>query len=353
MNNLIATDDNAGVVLYKPGQNITGMVIDANPSRILVDLPGGMTGIITKKEQFTHEGAEAVEVGQEIEATIIDDEDEAGLVVLSLRKASQDKTWAELGRLMEEKTTVKAKVYEANKGGLMVRFKGLKGFVPVSQLTPEHYPRVGGANAAAILTELSKLVGLELVVRVINVDRERDKVIFSEKEAYAEEARKALAELSAGDTVNGRVSGVVKYGIFVEYKGVEGLVHLSELSWDHVPDAGRLYKVGDKVDVLVLSVDGDKLSFSIKRLSTDPWLAIAEQYDQGQIVTGKVTRWNDSGVFIQINDSVQGAFGLDEFGVDDHMDLRLREGQEMSGKILAVNTESHRLELARVSDDEA
>ncbi|MCB9809660.1 S1 RNA-binding domain-containing protein [Candidatus Peribacteria bacterium] len=342
-----------GVVLYKPGTNVTGTVIDATSSRILLSLPGGVTGIITKKERSAYDDGESFEPGQEVEAAIINEEDENGLVVLSLRRASQDKAWSELHRMMEDEVIFKAKFYEANKGGLMAKYKGLRMFLPVSQLTPAHYPRLGSANGAAIQSKLEEFMGQEFAVRVINVDRERDKIIISEKAAYADRAKKTLERLSVGDVVRGEISGIVKYGVFVEHEGVEGLVHLSEISWDHVGDPQKLFHMGDSVEVQVIGMDGDKLSFSMKRTQHDPWLQHIEPYNVGQIVTAEITRWNENGVFVQVDENVQGLIPLSDFGVEDHQDLRLREGQEVFAKVLAINTESRRLELERVSADEA
>ncbi|MCF7812342.1 S1 RNA-binding domain-containing protein [Candidatus Gracilibacteria bacterium] len=348
MADLIGTDD-AGIKVYRAGDTVKGTVIDSSPSRILLDLEGGLTGIITRKEAtgfYTED--EAVEPGTEIEAAVIDPESDQGLVVLSLRKASQDMVWAELNESLESGRIIKVKISEANKGGLMASYKGLRAFLPVSQLMPINYPRVEGADTARILKKLQKHIGKEFAVRVINVDRENGKVIISEKAAHEEQMKKTLHDLSVGDVIKGEVSGVLKYGIFVAHNGIEGLVHLSEMDWGHVSDPSKHYELGDKVEVVVIGIDGDKLSFSIKQLTEDPWKDKVKKYEEGQKVTGKVLRWNAQGVFIEIEPDVQGLFDLEQFGVEDYTELKLKEGEEMEGKIQSINYDSHRFELEKV-----
>ncbi len=350
MDNLLSKDDGA-LVSFKAGESVKGTVLDANASRVIMELPGGTTGLITRREAsgFGTEGEE-LEAGVQIEATVVDPENDQGLVMLSLRRASQDTAWAELSAIMEEERIIKVKIEEANKGGLMAKYKGLKSFLPVSQLMPMNYPRVEGADAGEILKRLQTHIGKEFAVRVLNVDREQGKIIISEKLAHESQMGETLKNIQIGDVVEGVVSGVVKFGIFVTFGGVEGLVHVSELEWGHVSDPGRNFNIGDKVEVLIIGKDGDKLSFSIKQLSEDPWLQYAEKYSDGQEVSGKVTRWNDNGVFIEIEVDVQGLFELSQFGVEKATDLgnAVKEGETLTGKVLSVNTDSHRLELEKI-----
>lgn len=341
------------IFTYKAGQTVKGSVIDATPSRILLDLHNGRTGIITRKEATGYGvGNLEAEPGTDIEAFIIDPENDLGLVVLSLRRASQEMVWAELHDCLENERIIKVKITEANKGGLMTQYKGVKAFLPVSQLTPMNYPRVDGADTGEILRRLEEHVGKEFVVRVITADRENGKLIVSEKAAHKDQRRETLKNLRVGDIVKGQVSGVVKFGIFVTFGGAEGLVHLSEMDWSHVSNPGKMYDIGEKVEVLVLAVDGDKLSLSIKRLTEDPWKEKVEVYHEGQEVTGKVSRWNSHGVFVDIAPEVQGVFSLDQFGVADYSELKLSEGEPMTGTIQSIDYEGHRLVLLR-SDLEA
>jgi ribosomal protein S1 len=346
MDNIIAQ---ANPVLYRAGQTVKGTVIDVTSSRILLTLEGGMTGIITKKEA-TGFGVtvEDVEIGSEIEAFIIDPENDLGLVALSLRRASQEMVWAELNKAVEEARTLKVKITEANKGGLLASYKGIRAFLPVSQLTPLNYPRVDGAEAGEILRRLQEHMGKDFVVRVLNADRENGKLIVSERAAYDDQKKDTLSNLRVGDIVEGHVSGVVKFGIFVTFGGAEGLVHLSELDWGHVSNPGKKYSLGDKVEVLDLGIENDKLSLSVKRLSEDPWKEKVADYQIGQKVTGKAIRWNSNGVFLEIDKDVTGAISLDQFGVEDHTALDISEGDEFSGEIDSINFDAHRIDLKKI-----
>lgn len=349
MKNLLAHDSSALVVL-KPGQSVQGTIIDTNPSRVLLELEGGAIAIITKREIGSFAEEDDLVQGADVKATVIDSENEQGLVVLSLRRASQDMAWAELSVMQEETRAIKVKIEEANKGGLMARYKGLKAFLPVSQLMPLNYPRVEGAESGAILKKLQEHIGKEFVVKVINVNREEGKIIISEKLAHQAQAGETLKNIQIGDVVEGVVSGVVKFGIFVSFGGVEGLVHVSELEWGHVSDPGKNYKVGDKVEVLIIGKMSEKLSFSIKQLSKDPWLKFTEKYAVDQEVLGRIVRWNDNGVFVEVEPEVQGLFSLNQFDVEKGHDLigKIKDGDEIKGKILKINTDSHRLELEKI-----
>jgi small subunit ribosomal protein S1 len=336
------------VVAFRAGDTIKGTVLDVTPSRILLELDGGLTGIITKKEATGFYSEEEIDQGTVLESVVLDPENEQGLVVLSLRRASQDMVWAELSTIMQEERIIKVKIAEANKGGLMAVYKGMRSFLPVSQLTPINYPRVDGADSGQILRKLQEHLGKEFAVRVINVDRENGKVIISEKAAHEGQTKETLKKLKEGDVIKGEVSGVLKYGIFVAYNGVEGLVHLSEMDWGHVSDPAQHYELGDKVEVVVIGIDGDKLSFSIKQLSEDPWKEKVASYEENQKISGKLLRWNAQGIFIEIEPDVQGVFSLEEFGVEEYTELKLKEGETLEGIIDSINYDSHRFELKKV-----
>jgi ribosomal protein S1 len=211
---------------------------------------------------------------------------------------------------------------------------------------------VDGADSGQILQKLQEHVGKEFMVRVINVDRESGKIIVSEKAAHEEQADKTRKNLSVGDVMKGEVSGVLKYGIFVTFDGVEGLVHLSELDWGHVSDPSRHYHLGNKVEVMVIGIDGDKLSLSIKRLTEDPWKDKVKGFKEGQTVSGRVMRWNAQGVYIEVAPEVQGLFPLAQFGVADYSELKVKEGEELKGTIETINFDSHRLELKKEDEEE-
>jgi len=349
MDNLINGDDSA-LVSFKAGKSVKGTILSVNESRILLELPGGVTGLITRREATGYGESEELQEGAQLEAVVIDPENEQGLVLLSLRRASQDNAWAELNVLQEESRIIKVKIEDANKGGLIARYKGLKAFLPVSQLMPVNYPRVEGADSGAILQKLQSHQGKEFTVVVMNVSRDEGKIIISEKLSHKAQMEETLKNIQVGDIVEGTVSGVVKFGIFITFGGVEGLVHVSELEWGHVSNPGKNYSMGDKVEVLIIGNEKGKLSFSIKQLSEDPWIKNAEKFSEGQEVEGTVTRWNDNGVFIEIENDVQGLFPLAEFDVERGSELTgtIKDGETLKGIVVSINTDSHRLELNKI-----
>ncbi|QQR84160.1 S1 RNA-binding domain-containing protein [Candidatus Peregrinibacteria bacterium] len=242
------------------GSVITGEVISLKKNRVVVDLNGVAVGIISGTETSDSAGTmKDLKVGDEVTAVVVEDENEDGMVVLSLRKASQATAWDRFEKAFKEGTIVEVTVNEANKGGLLLDVDGIKGFIPVSQLAPVHYPRVDGADANQILLRLKRLIGQKFHVKVINLDQEGNKMILSEKAALQSQSTEALKKLEMGTRVSGTVSGVVKFGIFVTFDGLEGLVHISEIAWGHVSNPHQYAKVGDKVDVEIIGIE--KTSF--------------------------------------------------------------------------------------------
>ena len=248
------------------GSLVEGEVIDILGNKILVDIGGFLTGIMSGKEaRDKGDTMKNLNAGDKISAYVIGSENEEGYFVLSLRKASQERTWRSFLKAYDEQKVIKVKITEANKGGLLVLVDGIKGFIPVSQLAPLHYPRVDGANSSEIYNRLQKLVGEELQVKIINVDKEEGKLILSEKAAIEDERITSLKKLKVGDVITGRISGIVKFGIFVAFEGLEGLVHISEIEWGHVKDPSNYGKIGTEVKVMVIGVEGEKISLSISK----------------------------------------------------------------------------------------
>ena len=225
---------------------------------------------------------------------------------------------------------------------------GIKGFIPVSQLAPAHYPRVENANSTQILSRLQKLVGLKLDTKIINLDASAGKVILSEKAALQTQAKASLGELKIGNRLKGRVSGVVKFGIFVTFEGLEGLVHISEIAWGHVSNPHQYAKVGDEVEVEIIGIEGEKLSLSMKRLIPDPWSVIEEKYPIGSKVKGSVNRFSPFGAFVQLEDDINGLIHLSEISdqkVEDPADF-LEVGQEVEAVVINIDRDEHRIGLS-------
>lgn len=348
-------EDSPELVVPEPGQLIEGTVITVDKNCVMVDLDGVMTGIIAGRE--TRDASNTVKElkpGDGVSACVLETENEEGLVVLSLRRASQEKTWQMFLDHYENNKSLKVKPKEANKGGLLLEMDGIKGFIPVSQLAPLNYPRVNGADSAKILARLQKLVGKEFTVKIISLDKDNGKLILSEKAAYADERHEALGKLSVGDVVEGTISGVVKFGIFVAFAGLEGLVHISEIAWGHVTNPNNYGKLGDKVQVKVIGIEGDKISLSIKQLTDDPWAKIASNYTVGSTVKTKITRLAPFGAFVKLTDDINGLIHSSEIPGQpaDPSDV-LEVGQEVDARVIEVNEKERRIGLSLLSEEES
>lgn len=331
------------------GSLVEGEVIDVFGNKILVDINHVAVGIISGKE--AHDSGDTLgtlKPGISISAYVIEGENEEGYYVLSLRRASQERTWRKFMKAYETGEIIEVTIHEANKGGLLVIVDGIKGFIPVSQLAPLHYPRVDGANSSQILSRLQKLVTITMKVKIINVDQTGGKLILSEKAAVEDQRTEMLKNLNVGQVVNGTISGIVKFGIFVAFDGLEGLVHISEIEWGHVKDPVSYGKIGDNVSVQVIAIEGDKISLSMKRLTPDPWQRAAEKYTVGKIVKGKIDRITQFGVFMKLEDEISGLIHLSELAAESVKEPQklVKVGQEVEAKVIVIDPTEHRIGLS-------
>jgi len=332
-----------------PGTFVDGIVVSVIKNKVLVDLEGTSTGIISGQEaNDSLNTLKTLKPGDSIYAYVLEEENEDGLIVLSLRKASQEKTWKKFVDAYESDKSIQVMANEANKGGLLLNIDGIKGFIPVSQLAPLHYPRVDGADSSEILTRLTKLVGIPLTVRIINLDREGGKLILSEKAAEEETRGVALDKLDVGQKVKGRISGIVKFGIFVTFGGLEGLVHISEIAWGHVKDPRDYGKLGDDVEVMVIGKDKDKISLSMKRLTPDPWVEATKKYEVGTVVEGEINRITPFGAFMKLENDINGLIHVSEVTGDENPDITqyIKVGEKVKAKVIAIDPEDHRVGLS-------
>ena len=260
MDELLASYD---VQQLKAGDTVEGVVTAVKKHEVWVDLGAPGVGVVLRREV----GHNQLEPGQTITASVIDPELDEGYALLSMRRAAKDRGWDELQRVFDEQEIIEVNAYDANRGGLLVELEGIRGFLPVSQLAAEHYPRVSGADKDEILQKLNSLVGKPLKVRVLDVSRKDNKLIFSEKEAVRDVMQKRLAELKVGDSVEGVVTGVIDFGAFVNAEGIEGLIHISEISWERVEDPRKYVKIGEKVQAKIIAIDKDRLSLSLKQMT--------------------------------------------------------------------------------------
>jgi len=238
--------------------------------------------------------------------------------------------------------------YSANRGGLLVELEGIRGFMPVSQLSAENYPRVSDADKDEILTKLNSLVGKTLRVRILDVSRKDNKLIFSEKEAVRDDMQSRLANLKVDDVVEGIVTGVIDFGAFVNVDGIEGLVHISEISWERVEDPKKYVKVGEGIKAKIIAIDKDRLSLSIKQMTEDPWMTEVKQFKKADIVEGKITRITPFGAFVQLSPSVEALVHVSEMSDDEGIDpeklFKLNEKKQF--KVLEIDKDNRKIALS-------
>ncbi len=339
----------------KIGEIISGTIEKIEKKNILVNVNNQFSGLVISKELGNTVDLDELKPGQSIDVMVLWDSVEKGLLILSLKRANQIKSLSNLGKYFEGGDIITVKPTEANKWGLLVDIDGLKWFIPVSQLTPLHYPRVEGADPAKILEHLEGLIGTPFKVKVINVDEAGKKIIFSEKAAIENARSKALETLKEGDIIEGVVSGILTYGLFVTFDGLEGLVHVSEIDWGHVNNPNKFAKVGQKVKVKVIGLDSDKISLSIKRLQENPWDVLAREYKLGDTITAPISRISQFGAFMELAGGIQGLIHLSEISHGVVKDIRdhVKVGQEVTAKIINFDPKKKRIGLSLKALQEA
>jgi len=331
----------------KEGDLIEGPVIAIGKNKVFIELHPFGTGIIYGREyQTASDILRRVKVGDLVAAKVVDTTNSEGYIELSLMEARQALIWADAEKAVAAGTVFELPVKEANKGGLMLDWQGISGFLPASQLKPEHYPRVEDGDKAKILDELRNLVGEKLPVTIITALPEEGKLIFSERGPQQEKAA-AAENFCVGDVLEGEVTGAVEFGVFVKIdEGMEGLVHISELDWGLVENPKTLYKVGEKVRVKVIEVKDGKVSLSIKALKEDPWKIASEKYTKDQVVDAVIIKYNKHGALASIEEGVAGLVHISEFASTDELRKALELGRSYKFKITLFDPANHRMTLS-------
>jgi len=295
---------------------VEGTIIAISRGRVYVDLPPFGTGIIYGREYLNAADVlRKANPGDTISAKVIDPAGRDGYIELSLKEARQAAIWGEAETAILSQTPYSLIVEEANKGGLILSWQGIQGFLPASQLAKEHYPRVPEGDKDKILGELIQLVGHPLSVRIITADAKEGKLIFSERtENEDEEKASIIDKYQVGDIADGEVTGVVDFGVFVKLEqGLEGLAHISELDWGLVENPHTLFAVGDAVKVKIIEIKDGKISLSIKALKENPWHTAADRYKKDMVVPGVVIKYNKHGALASIEEGVAGLVHVSEF----------------------------------------
>lgn len=358
--------DKSFIAIPKEGQTVKGTVVDLSSREVLVDISGFKAGVVRGLELKDVEHIYPnLKIGDEVEAVVLELENEEGQVELSFRFAGERRAWENAIAAKQKGEPVEVTILDANRGGLMVTWMGMKGFLPVSQLSPEHYPRVPGGDKGKILERLKSFVGQTLRLNILDCDSKSDKLIFSEKALWEEEQKDLLTKYNVGDTVEGTVTAVAEFGVFVKFsgddgavakagetsadgEGLEGLVHISEIAWQRIDDPSDLVKVGERVRAKILNIQGSKIFLSMKALQDDPWKRVHDKYAIDQTVVGKVLKVNPFGLFVELDDEIHGLAHVSELDVKPGVPLeqQIKPGETRSFKVVSIEPENHRLGLS-------
>lgn len=330
---------------------VEGPVILIEKSRVFVDLSPHGTGIIYGREfQNARDIIKKINLGDVIKAKVVDVENEDGYIELSLKEAKQALTWSEAEKAIKAKTIMNLEVKDANKGGLILEWQGLQGFLPASQLKPEHYPHVEDSDKEKILKELKKLVGEKISVMIISTLPKEGKLIFSEKDNNPEEKKEILSKYNIGEVLECTVAGIVDFGVFLRLEdGLEGLVHISELDWGLVEDPRTMFKIGDKVKAKVIEIKDGKISLSIKALKENPWTEFEDKLKKGDIVKGVVIKYNKHGALVSIKEGVAGLVHNSTFGTETKLREALELGKNYNFQITLFEPREHKMTLMHLA----
>ena len=342
----------------KYGDVVDGFLMQIDRDEILVDIGSKSEGVIPSREvsTLTTEERERLQVGDQVLVFVIQAENQDGHAVLSIDKARQEKSWRRLQTQYEAGEMIEAEVTNYNKGGLLVNLDGVRGFVPASQVT-----EIRGGDDASKQADMARLVGSKLSLKIIEINRHRNRLILSERQAVQERRdamkERLIQEISEGEIRRGRVASIADFGAFVDIGGADGLVHLSELSWSRIKHPSEVLRVGDEVDVFVLGINPTekKIALSIKRTQREPWSQVAEKYQVGELIRGTITQLANFGAFARIEDGVEGLIHVSEL-LDDrvvHPRNLLREGDTLPLRIIRIDPQRRRigLSLRRALDD--
>ena len=353
-------EDNA---LHVPqrGENIEGTIISMSPSEVLVDIGYKTEGVVTSRDldRLDQDFRSSLKVGDSVLVNVLRPEDKEGNIILSLSRAQLESDWREAEKLFEAEQIIEREVVDCNQGGVIVNLARVRGFVPASQVVSLRIPRGGDDTERERM--LRQLIGRPLSLKIIELDRRRNRLILSERAALREwreeQKERLLRELSKGEIRHGVVSSLCDFGAFVDLGGADGLVHLSELSWRRIGHPREVLKVGQEVDVCVLSVDKERqrIALSLKRLQEEPWSTVDERFNIGMLVTGTVTKLTNFGAFVRVDEAIEGLVHISEISEERIVHPRdvLTEGQEITVRVIRIEAERQRmgLSLRRVEDD--
>jgi small subunit ribosomal protein S1 len=331
----------------KEGDIVDGKIVGKGRAAAFIDLAPFGTGIIYGREfQATKDELKDLKDGDTVQVKIVSLDSEDGYVECSRIQAKKEMAWDILEKQKENEETITVKIEGANKGGLLSKISGIPSFIPSSQLSSENYPRVEGGDSSKVLKELQKFIGQEMTVRILDISKEGEKIILSEKAKESEERQTSLGNYKEGDVVEGEVTGIVDFGAFIRFgEGIEGLIHISEMDWSLVESPKDILEEKEKIKAKIIKIEDGKVFLSLKALKTDPWKEIEKNYKEGDVIKGVVSKFISFGAFVEIEGGIQGLCHISEFQTREKMEEALEIGKTYSFKILSINADDHRLSL--------
>lgn len=331
---------------------VEGPVIEIKKSAVYIDLRPFRTGIIYGREFMnTRDIIKKMNIGDIVKAKIISVENEDGYVELSLKEAKQALLWSDAEKYMKAKTPIDVVIKDANKGGLIIDWQGIVGFLPASQLSTDNYPRVEDSDKEKILKELRKIIGKKITVQIITAVPKEGKLIFSEKTSDSEEKNELIGKYQLGDEVETTVSGIVDFGVFLKLEeGLEGLVHISEIDWGLVEDLKQMFKIGDPIKAKIIEIKDGKISLSIKTLKDNPWKEFEGKLKKGDIIKGVVIKYNKHGALVSIKEGVAGLVHNSLFTSESKLRERLELGKSYDFQITLFEPKEQRMTLTHLDE---
>ncbi len=339
------------------GSTVEGKVVARDRSSLYIDLGIHGTGIIYGREFYNVKDiVKNLETGDKVFAKIVEMENDEGYKELSLRDATKEIGWQRLKDLRDAGTVLSVRISGVNKGGLLTSLDGIQAFLPVSQLSAEHYPRVADADKQKILKELQKFIGKTLEVKVLDLLAEENKLILSEKAKSEEKTKETLKNYSKGDIVEGQITGIADFGAFIKFpfpvedenEQIEGLIHISELDWQLVENPAEVVKVGEAVKAQIININNNQVFLSLKSLKKNPWEEIEKEYKKDDVIKGKVTKFSTFGAFVEIAPKIRGLCHISEFESKEKMEEQLTIGETYSFQVILIEPREHRMSLKLV-----
>lgn len=340
------------------GSTVEGKVVARDRSSLFIDLGIHGTGIIYGREFYiVKEVAKTLEVGDKVHAKIVEMENDEGYRELSLKDATKEISWQRLKELRDSEQVLNVRITGVNKGGLLTTLDGIQAFLPVSQLAPEHYPRVIDADKQKILKELQKFIGKTLEVKILDLLAQENKLILSEKAKSEEKTKETLKNYKRGDIIDGEITGIADFGAFIKFPldvedkndQIEGLIHISELDWQLVENPAEVVKVGEAVKAQIININNNQVFLSLKSLKKNPWEEIEKEYKKDDVIKGKVTKFSTFGAFVEIAPKIRGLCHISEFESKEEMEKQLEIGKTYDFKVLLIEPKEHRMSLKLIA----